>query len=252
MLPVAELILPPLTPPLEVCLGLTREPLLRMVELAALQAEVGGGRLAPAGFLSPAEQATFSGFTFPKRRWEWLGGRLAAKAAALAWAGQTLTVAALAEWQVTGAPDGRPGLQRVGLSPAAPALELSISHSHGVAAALVVAERPCGLDLQKVTDTVLRVRERFCTEAEAALLRRAGVGPDEREEVRLTLLWAAKEAVRKGRGGVPLTGFLAMRLAGLERLAEQGWCFRLAVAGAGESPVVVFLAGDLAGAVGVR
>jgi len=251
MLPVAELILPSLTPSLRACLNLAVEPVLRRVDLLTLQVELAARRLAPAGFLTPAEQATFSGFTFPKRRWEWLGGRLAAKAAALAWAGLPLSAAALAEWQVSSAPDGRPGLRRASTIHADPALELSISHSHGVAAALVVAERPCGLDLQKVTDTVIRAQERFCTEAEASVLR-GGVGQDSREKVRLTLLWAAKEALRKGRGGVPLTGFLAMQLVGLERVGEQAWRFRLAVSGAGEYPVVAFLLEDFAGAVSVR
>lgn len=250
MLPVSEFPLPPLTPSLRECLDLAVEPVLRRVDLVALQAEVEAGCLASAEFLTPAEQATFSGFSFPKRRWEWLGGRLAAKAAALAWAGQAVTAAALAEWQVTSAPDGRPGLRRVSTIQSDPVLELSISHSHGVAAALVVAERPSGLDLQKITDTVVRAQERFCTEAEALLLR-SKVSQDACEKVRLTLLWAAKEALRKGCGGVPLTGFMAMRLAGLEKLGEQSWCFRLAVAGAEEYPVVVFLLEDFAGAVSV-
>jgi phosphopantetheinyl transferase len=247
MLPVAEFILPGLTPSLGSALGLAGEPLLRWVELAALQAEVGAGRLEPASFLTPPEQATYAAFTFPKRRWEWLGGRLAAKAAALAWAGQPLTLDGLAGWQVVNAADGRPGLQRAGVTAEETVPELSISHSHGLAAALV-AERPCGLDLQQVTDTVLRVRERFCTGAEAALLPGDAAA---RPEISLTLLWAAKEALRKARGGVPLTGFLAMQLVTLEPLAEQGWYFRLALAGAGEYPVVVFLLDDFAGAVSV-
>lgn len=247
MFPVTELILPPLIPSLREGLGLAGEPLLHRVDLAALRAVDESGRLEPAQFLTPPEQATYAGFTFPKRRWEWLGGRLAAKSAALAWEGLLLTAAGLAEWQVSNGPDGRPGLQRLTNIHSKPALELSISHSHGVAAALVVADHPCGLDLQKITGTVVRVRERFCTESEGVLLRYI----DGSEMVRLTLLWAAKEALRKGRGGVPLTGFLAMRLAGLEKLSEQGWCFRLAVAGAVEYPVVVFLHGDFAGAVSV-
>lgn len=249
MLPVAEFALPDLPPSLRESLGLVGKPLLQRVELAVLQVELADGRLVSSQFLGPAEQATLAGFTFAKRRMEWLGGRLAAKAAALAWDGQPLTTAGLAGWQVVNAPDGRPGLQRLGVSPDGPALELSISHSHGVAAALVLAARPCGLDLQKVNDTVVRVRERFCSEAEGALLRDGWVGQEARDEVRLTLLWTAKEALRKGRGGVPLTGFLAMRLVAIELLGEQGWCFRLMVAGAGEYPVVLFLAGDFAWAV---
>ena len=248
MFPVAELALPPLPPALRTDLGLVAAPVLRRVDLAMLQAEVDGARLAPSGFLTPSEQATFAGFTFPKRRREWLGGRLVAKAAALAWDGQALSASGLAGWQVNSAADGRPDLARVATIGGEAAPELSISHSHGQAAALV-ASRPCGLDLQKVTDTVLRVRERFGSEAEGILLQR--VVPEAREEVCLSLLWAAKEALRKGRGGVPLTGFLAMRLAGIERLGQQSWCFRLAVTGAREYPVVVWLLEDFAVATSV-
>lgn len=247
MFPLAEFTWPHLIPSLPEVLGLAETPQLRRVELAALQAEVESGRLETGSFLTPVEQATLAGFAFPKRRREWLGGRLVAKAAALAGVGQPLTASGLAQWQVESAQDGRPGLRWVGVAPAiGPALELSISHSHGLAAALVVAERPCGLDLQKVSDSVVRVRERFCSAAEDALLQGEGTG---REEVRLTRLWAAKEALRKGRGGEPLTGFLVMRLMGVATLGDQGWCFRLAVAGAGEYPVVVFMADDFAVAV---
>ena len=249
MFALAEIILPPLPPALRTDLGLVEAPMLRRVDLALLQALLDTDRLTPGSFLTPTEQATFAGFTFPKRRREWLGGRLAAKGAALARAGQPLTAGALAGWQVNSGPDGRPGLQLVGGAPPVPKMELSISHSHGLAAALVVTARPCGLDLQQVTDTVVRVRERFCTEPEAALLHR--VVPEARAEVCLSLLWAAKEALRKARGGVPLTGFLAMHLVGSERLDQQAWCFRLAVAGAREYPVVVWLLEDFAGAMSV-
>jgi len=249
MFAITEITLPPLPPSLRAELERGGKPVLRRVDLAVLQTLIAANRLDPSCFLTPAEQATLASFTFPKRRLEWLGGRLAAKATALAREGQDITTAALATWQVNSAPDGRPGLQKVPASPGRPAWELSISHSHGLAAALVVAGRSCGLDLQKITATVVRVREWFCSDAEAALMRSALVGPD---EVRLTQLWAAKEAVRKGRGGVPLTGFLAMRLAGIEKLAEQAWCLRLAVAGAAEYPVVVFLVEDFVWAVSVR
>ncbi|NTV13329.1 MAG: 4'-phosphopantetheinyl transferase superfamily protein [Desulfobulbaceae bacterium] len=251
MFAFSELILPFRPSALAATLGLPEEPELRRVDLTVLQTLLDTSRMNPDSFLTPAEQATWAGLIFPKRRQEWLGGRLAAKAAALAGSGQTITAAGLAQWQVSSSPDGRPVLGRLGALPGESAAELSISHSHGLAAALVVTARPCGLDLQKVTDTVVRVRERFCTESEGDLLRRGGAG-GEREEVRLSLLWAAKEALRKGRGGVPLTGFLAMQLAGIDRIGELAWCFRLTVAGVGEYQVVVFLFDDFAGAVSVR
>jgi phosphopantetheinyl transferase len=112
-----------------------------------------------------------------------------------------------------------------------PGPELSISHSQGLAAALAVADYPCGLDLQRVTDTVLRVREKFCHKSEAELLRCLGKSPESALQS-LTMLWTAKEALRKGLGGHPLTGFLAMRLISLDQIGEGAWLFTLALSGA--------------------
>lgn len=163
------------------------------------------GPLAPpqlAAILGPAELARYHAFPFPKRQQEWLGGRLAAKEAV-----RELLVAlgrkprAAAALVIASDPAGRPLLETAGLPHP---IHLSISHSHGQAAALAGLS-PCGIDLQLCTPTVIRVRERFATAAESAILRAALAGLTERE--RLTLLWAAKEALRKMVPTRPLLGF---------------------------------------------
>jgi len=180
---------------------------LALVRLPPLAEQLEKGDLEPAGWLTGPEMARLAGYRYPKRRLEWLGGRLAAKLALLAL--ETTTASPL-HWRIDSAGDGRPLSFLLDQDGERPGPEISISHSHGLAAALV-ARRPCGLDLQKTTGAVGRVRERFCTPDEAEALAAAGLTGDD-----LTLLWAAKEALRKGLGGTPLTGFLAMTLTGAE------------------------------------
>jgi phosphopantetheinyl transferase len=222
-------------------LGLGVRLALSLVRLADLQAALESGEFVPAERLAPAELDRWAGYRFPKRRLEWLGGRWAAKhAAASLW-----TETAPGDWQVESEPDGRPFFRQVRRHQ--PATELSISHSHGLAAALAVAGYPCGLDLQRAAETVLRVREKFCHQSEAELLDCSEKRPETAVES-LTMLWAAKEALRKGLGGRHLTGFLTMRLQSLDRIADRAWLFTLAVSGGRESrhPVAVWWLADFA------
>lgn len=141
--------------------------------------------------LSPAEARLFTGFTYPKRRLEWLGGRLAAKHCLSRHpaAGRTP-----ASWYCDYSllPDGN-GCPRLDTLPGhEPAPAISISHSRGYAAALASATSACGIDIQQKTAQLAKVRERFTSEAELALLRRI---PD--QLTRLGMIWAAKEAVKK-------------------------------------------------------
>ena len=45
----------------------------------------------------------------------------------------------------------------------------------------------------------------------------------------MTLLWSAKEALRKALGGYPLTGFLAMVLVEITPIGDNSWTFSLLV-----------------------
>jgi phosphopantetheinyl transferase len=227
-------------------LGCGKRLALCLVRLPELRAALATGGWAAAQSLSPAELARYDGYTFEKRRLEWLGGRLAAKQAAA-----TLRKGSRpGDWPVENDADGRPFYHPPRESDQVPAL--SISHSHTLAAALAVAGHPCGFDLQKVSDTVVRVREKFSRLSELELLHAAGIGPD-REAALLTLLWAAKEALRKGLGGQPLPGFMAMRLARIEPVADRAWLFALRVEAdrAAEHLVAIWWLDDFAAALTV-
>lgn len=148
----------------------------------------------PSSLLSQAELTRYAGFTYAKRQCEWLGGRLICKFAALYLTAppSALTMAALS---VLPAPSGAPLLS----CPSLPTWTLpavSISHSDRYAVAMAVQAGTCGIDLQKTTPQTVRVADRFAGPAEVQLLRETL--PELEESQLLTLLWAAKEALKKG------------------------------------------------------
>lgn len=165
--------------------------------------------------LGPDERVLLERFTFPKRRRDWLLGRLAAKEAVRA-AGQ-------ADWaleaiSVTPLPGGRPTF-------AAPdgALadwRLSISHGHGRAGA-VVAPGPVGLDLEQFKSIPEKGWRFFLTAEEREWLA-AGEPLGPQGEI---VVWALKEAAYKSLEGA-LTNVLQLRVlevaAGRARLAYAG------------------------------
>jgi 4'-phosphopantetheinyl transferase EntD len=157
--------------------------------------------------LSPAENLLFASFKYPKRRLEWLGGRLAAKhcLCALDAAGQT-TASFYRDYALLPDAHGRPALDAPGFrGTAIPAI--SISHSRGYAAALVTATRTCGIDIQLITAQLTTVKERFATEEELFLLHQV---PS--PLTRLGIIWTAKEAVKKGLLSDQSTFFGTIRL----------------------------------------
>ncbi len=137
--------------------------------------------------LSVEEQEYFKRFSYPKRRNEWLGGRIAAKMAMNGLAEYNLSPKNLR--QITIMPDelGRPKANRLTDQ------GLSISHSSGFAVALA-ANRPCGIDLQKISSRLPKLIDRFALEQEIATL--AALNTIEHTTL-LTIIWAAKEAIKK-------------------------------------------------------
>lgn len=152
-----------------------------------------------AGFLSENELKELCLFRLKKRRVEWLGGRLAAK-----WAAAGLLGGSEAEWKnlvVDAEEDGRPYLT-IAARTGTPFI--SISHSGPMAAALA-ANIPCGLDIEQPSAKIHTVRPRFVAPEEKDILN--AISPDFLSETeRLTLLWAAKEAIRKMVRASPLLG----------------------------------------------
>jgi 4'-phosphopantetheinyl transferase EntD len=146
--------------------------------------------------------------SFPKRHREWLGGRLAAKyAAALLYDASKPNISDK-NWQtlaVEADNNGRPFLVTEIFATA----DISISHSGSIAAAMAIEVGHCGIDIQQITPKTINVQERFCTKREMQILQAIIPGPP---ELQLTMLWAAKEAMRKAANRASLPGFLEMEL----------------------------------------
>jgi len=158
-------------------------------------------------WLTPGEQLHLDQYTFDKRRTEWLSGRICAKQAALELLSQKGTPLQPLDFRVDHSPTGRPQLGSDNHGIEATPIDISISHSHGKAIG-IAGYGLCGVDIQYLTDTLFKVKTRFCTETESAALD--VVMADERTQ--LGLLWVGKEAVRKCLSGYRLLGFLDMRL----------------------------------------
>lgn len=169
---------------------------LALVDLLRLREElaVRDPREKILTLLSPVEKKTFSSFSYTGRKVEWLGGRIACKAAVLHLEDRETTAAAMAEAVIGTRENGAPQLRKAGpaerQNPA-----LSISHSRKYAAAMVAHALSCGVDIQEVSGKARKVAPRFADPAEIALLEEKVPGLDETQH--LTLLWSAKEALKK-------------------------------------------------------
>jgi phosphopantetheinyl transferase (holo-ACP synthase) len=136
---------------------------------------------APEAFLTPDELAAWSALKVPKRKNEWLGGRLAAK---LAGAAAFFPGVPLREIEVRRELTGSPFLVCRGER-----RHVSISHSAGVCAA---AAGPgfLGLDIEETAPRHPGWYRDYFSPAE-----REG-----RDDAAMTALWAAKEALFKALG----------------------------------------------------
>lgn len=200
---------------------------LAVIALQDLSADLSReGRSMDTAFLDSIEQTRLRAFPFAKRQREWLGGRIAAKRAAMdLWPANLSGQSAYHALRVENDPTGRPYLVRQGqpnvsasseLHHRASLPEISITHSGGVAAALAVDSYPCGIDVQRITAKAITIRERFALPAEQAILKAAASLRDTGEAEALTLLWSAKESLRKAIACQPLLGFSEVVLRQLE------------------------------------
>ena len=161
-------------------------------------------------YLAPGERLALARISSGKRQREWLGGRFAAKFAAAIIMGLAEKDLHLPDLPVLADENGRPFLAASLSCSTVP--DISISHSGDLAAAMSVNEGLCGIDIQRLTGRILRVRERFCTPGEERILDaiyRTGIDKD---IASLTRLWAAKESLRKTAGPGSLPGFLELKL----------------------------------------
>lgn len=151
------------------------------------------GRRSMENLLSPAEKKRLAGYAYPKRRKEWLGGRLACKLCILAVLERRDAAGLFPAISILPGEHGAPRAASPALSYNMPGV--SISHSGCYAVAMAAVHAACGVDIQEVSGRIIGVADRFAGPEEVRLLREAV--PDGDEVHRLTLLWAAKEAVKK-------------------------------------------------------
>ncbi len=181
-------------------------------------------------FLTEDEQEHCKSFRYTKRKREWLGGRIAAKYAAekfLAGDMPPLSKVNWRAWQVSPDIHGRPHIKsNTGLQSTLPGI--SISHSGSLAVAMA-ADNLCGIDIQKKSDTVIRVQDRFTDLEELEILTQAAALRSLDKKTHLTLLWTAKEAVRKTIPIAPLLGFKEMRLIRITGTGQKGYQLEFSV-----------------------
>lgn len=167
---------------------------------------------------SKQERDYLQRFNHPKRRKEWIAGRVAAKIALLNQAdaekmrqqSQSLTVLP----DEYGRPIAAGQAMKSGLS-------LSISHSGNYAAALVAHEKNCGVDLQKISDKLPSLTDYFALTSELDMLgRMPEIGS---YEIRLTMLWAMKEAVKKSVLSDQPTNFSIIELQQIAAAGNGVW-----------------------------
>lgn len=149
--------------------------------------------LPPAtSVLSERENAFFQTLKLPKRKTEWLGGRLALKRLV----SQHIRVSIQTVEILPHAENGKPQLLIGGERSKLP---FSITHSHGVAvAAIAPRAKYIGIDLEKIAPRINAWKQGFFHPSELT-----GTG-----DVFLTTLWTQKEAVVKLLGtGLAINSF---------------------------------------------
>lgn len=80
--------------------------------------------------------------------------------------------------------DGRPALEN--------GVGISISHTKGYAAIILSRQHKCGIDIERIEDRAVRVKEKFMNDTELGLFGNQAVDA--------TLCWSAKETVYKITG----------------------------------------------------
>jgi NAD(P)-dependent dehydrogenase (short-subunit alcohol dehydrogenase family)/phosphopantetheinyl transferase len=198
-------------------LGIAQPFALAQVDIPPLAAALEQDAAAVVhDFLSAPEQAQFQTFAHPKRRQEWLAGRIAAKSA-------------VGILQGLGAPDpsavrivtgeeGRPGVALDGAGMAISPF-VSIAHSGALAAALATLQPGFGIDVEGISGSASEVESEFAGPDETALVYGAVAVRD----AALTCLWATKEACRKAMGAAGIAP-RDLILRALERSGEYLVC----------------------------
>lgn len=177
--------------------------------------------------LCAKELDRISAFPIEKRQNEWLTGRICAKLAVLQYynfLGNISDLLEPAQFYITNDNTGRPLL--AGRTPhELENADISISHGAGYGFAMI-ADGWCGADIQEPRKSLKNIREKFCTAEEEELLYQNIAELTELQ--RLTLIWTAKEALKKALSHSRMPGFLELILNSIEP-HTNGWMARFLI-----------------------
>ncbi|MEM6533779.1 MAG: SDR family NAD(P)-dependent oxidoreductase, partial [Myxococcota bacterium] len=168
------------------------------VELSEIEAKLDKDKRGTLEkYLSPTERGRFDALKTRKRQLEWLAGRIAAKRLIreVHFSGEGAVVSYAAITVQTNSL-GAPEITIVGEKGEEP--RVSISHSAGVAAALVAREPGLapGIDVEAIESRSDAFVRDYFTEFERGQIEREPA----RRDARVTAIWAVKEAIMKSLG----------------------------------------------------
>ena len=169
----------------------------------------------PENWLTEPEMALYHAWHSPKRRAEWLAGRLAAKRLV----GETFELGPLT-FAI-----GHEGVAPCILSSEIPLLTLSLSHSHGLGAATLSDSRQegnAGIDAQHIRPVHHGLGARVFTMSERGQIA-ARFGAED-DPAGMLLFWALKEAAIKARRavwGLPLREIEAQIISGDKAIVQM-------------------------------
>jgi phosphopantetheine--protein transferase-like protein len=150
--------------------------------------------------LTSAELEVLANISSPKRRREWVGGRIAAKAMIIdhLWAGQP-GAPVVTDLELLPDPHGRPIVAlRRGVEPPCPIPEISISHTRELAVVALLqaaAGASLGVDIELIAERSPGFVKRVLTATELPHIEGRDDGA-----VQLALRWSLKEAAAKAIG----------------------------------------------------
>jgi phosphopantetheinyl transferase (holo-ACP synthase) len=90
---------------------------------------------------------------------------------------------------------------------------------------MAVSRGTCGIDIQKITSKIIKVEQKFVDYLEKDFNKCACLAALP-EKIFLTLVWSAKEALRKGSGHKPVIGFMEIKLCNVSGDRDTGFVFQ--------------------------
>ena len=128
----------------------------------------------------------------PKRRLEWLAGRIAAKGATRIYLGSNAPPPSTIK--IDSSPDNAPYIVIKEEDTHSTLPYISISHSSDIAVAVATYTPGVGIDVERVTDSILNIADRFSTNEEVEQMSEC---TSHDRLIPLVSIWTIKEAARK-------------------------------------------------------